>query len=113
MACHWPLGSPGSPEVVAQFGVYRLPDGALVLDLQSDLVATGSRVVAPLLPATDALPALTRLEPIFEIAGERYALHTAEMAAIPERLIAGPQVEDLTAQDYAIRGALDMVFSGF
>ena len=98
---------------MAQFGVYRLPDGVLVLDLQSDLIATGSRVVAPLLPVTEALPALTRLEPVFEIEGERYALHTAELAAIPERLLAGPPVADLTSEDYAIRGALDMVFSGF
>ncbi|SEA64836.1 CcdB family protein [Rubrimonas cliftonensis] len=98
---------------MAQFHVHRLPDGALVLDLQSDLIATGSRVVAPLMPVSEALPAISRLEPVFEIEGARCALHTAEMAAVPARLLAGAPVADLSAQDHAIRGALDMVFSGF
>ena len=84
----------------------------LVLDLQSDLVETGTRVVAPLLPDTADLPALTRLEPVFELQGVRLALHTAEMAAIPSKALR-EAVADLTREDYRIRGALDMVFSGF
>ena len=98
---------------MAQFQVYRLPAGPLVVDLQSDLISTGTRVVAPLLPISEGLSPLTRLEPIFEIEGERLALHTAELAAVPERLLRSAPVADLTAADYAIRGALDMVFSGF
>ena len=98
---------------MAQFLVYRLPDGALVLDLQTDLIRTGARVVAPLLPVTDAMPAITRLEPVFEIDGRQWALHSGELAAIPERLLRGPPVADLRDADYAIRGALDMLFSGF
>jgi len=35
------------------------------------------------------------------------------MAAIPSALLKGPPIEDLSASDYEIRGALDMVFSGF
>ncbi|MGD9866211.1 MAG: CcdB family protein [Pseudodonghicola sp.] len=98
---------------MAQFLVYRLPDGALVLDLQADLIRTGARVVAPLLPVSEALPAITRLEPVFDIGGQRLALHTAELAAIPERLLRSAPVADLRDADYAIRGALDMLFSGF
>lgn len=98
---------------MAQFHVYRLPDGRLILDLQSDLIDTGSRVVAPLIGVQGGPRPLTRLEPIFQIEGVAYALHTAEMAAIPSRYLAGEAVQDLTAQDYEIRRALDMVFSGF
>ena len=98
---------------MAQFGVYRLPDGMLVLDLQTDLIGTGSRVVAPLLAVSDALRPITRLEPVFEIEGTRLALHTAEMAAVPSGLLRDPPLADLSGEDYAIRGALDMVFSGF
>ena len=58
---------------MAQFHVYRLPAGPLVVDLQSDLISTGTRVVAPLLPISEGLSPLTRLEPIFEIEGERHA----------------------------------------
>lgn len=98
---------------MAQFEVHRLPDGTLVIDLQSDLMTTGSRVVAPLVPVSDDLPAISRLEPIFEVGGVHLALHTAELAAIPERLLRGRAVADLTSRDYEIRGALDMLFSGF
>jgi toxin CcdB len=98
---------------VAQFQVYRLPGDLLVLDLQSDLIATATRIVAPLVPERAGPPAMTRLEPVLVIEGERYALHTGELAAIRGHLLKGLPVADLTAEDYAIRGALDMLFSGF
>jgi toxin CcdB len=98
---------------MAQFQVYRVPGGRLVLDLQTDLIDTGSRVVAPLIHAAAGPKAIGRLEPVFEIEGEPHVLHTAEMAAIPSGLLKGPPVADLCGSDYEIRGALDMVFSGF
>jgi toxin CcdB len=98
---------------MAQFQVYRVRGGRLVLDLQTDLIETGTRVVAPLLPAAAGLRAIGRLEPVFEIEGTAHVLHTAEMAAIPSALLKAPPVADLSRFDYEIRGALDMVFSGF
>ena len=98
---------------MAQFQVYRVPGGRLVLDLQTDLIDTGSRVVAPLVPASSGPKALGRLEPTFTIEGTAYVLHTAEMAAVPSALLKGAPVADLSGSDYEIRGALDMVFSGF
>ncbi len=98
---------------MAQFHVYLLPGGPLVLDLQSDLIETGTRVVAPLIPVSEGPRPLTRLEPVFELGGAPHALHTAEMAAVRTTLLRDPPVADLTDQDYAIRRALDMVFSGF
>jgi toxin CcdB len=90
---------------MAQFHVYRIPGDRFVLDLQTDLIETGTRVVAP--------KPIKRLEPVFDIDGAAYVLHTAEMAAVPSALLKGEPVVDLSASDYEIRGALDMVFSGF
>ena len=98
---------------MAQFQVYRVAGGRLVLDLQTDLIETGSRVVAPLIPLSSGPKAIRRLEPMFTIDGEDHVLHTAEMAALPSALLKGKPVADLSASDYEIRGALDMVFSGF
>ena len=98
---------------MAQFQVYRVAGGRLVLDLQTDLIDTGSRVVAPLIPVSEGPEVIGRLEPVFRIQGEDHALHTAEMAAIPSALLRGQPVADLSGSDYEIRGALDMVFSGF
>ena len=98
---------------MAQFQIYRVAGGRLVLDLQTDLIDTGTRVVAPLIHAAAGPKAIGRLEPVFEIEGEPHVLHTAEMAAIPSGLLKGPPVADISGADYEIRGALDMVFSGF
>lgn len=99
--------------VVAQFRVYRLPGGRLVLDLQPDVVDIPTRVVAPLEPPSPALRPFTHLEPVFEIEGGRLALHAGELAAVPARLVSGEPVADLRCEDYAIRRALDMLLSGF
>ena len=98
---------------MAQFCVYRLPAGPLVVDLQSDLIETGTRVVAPLIPLSDGPRPFPRLEPVFDLLGQPYVLHTAELAAVPQHLIQDPPVADMSERDYEIRGALDMVFSGF
>ena len=76
-------------QLMAQFQVYRLGGGQLVLDLQTDLINTGSRVVAPLIVVSTGPKVIGRLEPVFEINGEDHALHTAEMAAIPSGLLRG------------------------
>jgi toxin CcdB len=98
---------------MAQFQVYRLVGERLVLDLQTDLIDTGSRVVAPLIVVSEGPKVIGRLEPVFKINGVDHALHTAEMAAIPSALLRGQPIADLSGSDYEIRGALDMVFSGF
>jgi toxin CcdB len=98
---------------MAQFQVYRIAGNRMVLDLQTDLIETGSRVVAPLVPVASGPKAIGRIEPVFEIEGAAHVLHTAEMAAIPSVLLKAPPVADLSGFDYEIRGALDMVFSGF
>jgi toxin CcdB len=96
-----------------QFHAYRLRDGRLILDMQSDVIETPTRVVAPLIPERPDLRAISILEPILDIGGERMALHTGEMAAVPAKLVAGPPAADLRDRDYEIRRALDMLFSGF
>ena len=98
---------------MAQFQVYRVPGGRLVLDLQTNMIDTGSRVVAPLVPVSSGPKAISRLEPTFMIEGDPYVLHVAEMAAVPSALLKGLPVADLSGSDYEIRGSLDMVFSGF
>ncbi|MFY2823890.1 CcdB family protein [Ruegeria sp. MALMAid1280] len=98
---------------MAQFQVYLLAKDRLVLDLQTDLIDTGSRVVAPLFPKSRGPSPIGRIEPEFAIAGVPHVLHTAEMAAIPSGMLNGPPVADLTEFDYEIRRALDMVFTGF
>jgi toxin CcdB len=107
-------GSAG-PEhrLMAHFQVCRIAGNRLVLDLQTDLIETGTRVVTPLFPAKTGPKPIGRLEPVFEIEGAAHVLHTVEMAAIPSALLKAPPVADLSRFDDENRGARDMVFSGF
>ena len=97
-----------------QFCAYRLRTGQLVLDMQSDVLShLKTRLVAPLVTESAGDKAMTILEPVLEMEGERRVLLTTEMVTVPASLIAGRPVARFTDADYAIRRALDMLFSGF
>lgn len=98
---------------MAQFDVHVLPDGTTVINLQSDLLfGYPTTLVAPLLPE-DALPvARSRMHPMFQIDGERLLLAPHLASAVPSRSL-GRVKASLGDHDYAIKGALDMVVSGY
>ena len=97
-----------------QFCAYRLRTGQLVLDMQSDVLShLKTRLFAPLAPESAGAKAMTILEPVLELEGERLVVLTTEMVTIPASLIAGPPVARFTESDRTIRRALDMLFSGF
>lgn len=96
---------------MAQNKVYRLPNGRLVLDLQSDLVTTPTRLVAPLIPLAESGPPLPNLEPIFLFDATEYLMDTSLMAAVPDTTLARP-VGDFSEHDYTIRRAVDFLFTG-
>lgn len=97
---------------MAQFHVYRLGPGRLVVDLQTDFIEMGSRVVAPLVPVGTGPKPLGRLEPVVSVDGVAHLLRTAEMAAIPSGLLR-VALADLSDEGDRIKAALDMVFYGF
>jgi hypothetical protein len=98
---------------MAQLHAYRLPDGQLVLDLQSDFVDTPFRLVAPLRRLEARLRTFTRLEPVLEVAGTAMSLHVTEAVGVRARLVSGPAVADLRGARDAVTRALDVLFSGF
>jgi hypothetical protein len=101
-----------------QFDVCRLraAGGAkrsttLVVILQADLLdAIETCVVAPLVPL-DALPAIPRLRPEFQVSGKRYRLITDRMSVLSRKDI-GTFVASARDREWEIRRALDLVFVG-
>jgi toxin CcdB len=96
-------------------GVYRLPSGVLVVDVQSDLLnPTSTRVVVPLIAATDLKGAQPgRLTPSFAIEGQTVMLLPLQMAAVPLRELSHRPVRMLTEDEtYAVSGALGVLFEG-
>lgn len=97
---------------MARFDVFRLPDGALALDCQSDLLDhLSSRFTVPLV-AEDLLPKrIEGLHPRFEIDGEIAVMATHLAGAIPKRAMT-LKVASLVEEEYVIQRALDTL-AGF
>lgn len=99
---------------MARFDVYPRRGGAgYLLDVQADLLgALNTRIVAPLLPLSEAPAPARRLNPVFEIAGIPHVMVTQFMAAVPRAELQTP-LTNLGARDDEIMAALDMLLVGF
>ncbi|MBP7002532.1 CcdB family protein [Amaricoccus sp.] len=99
---------------MAQYDVYRLADGRLVVDMQaSSLAALPTRMAAPLTPTDQGPTPLSHLEPICVVDGVACALRVGEMAAIPRSFFSGAPVATLAGDAYRITKAIDFLFTGF
>lgn len=97
---------------MAQFDVHRLPGDSFVVDCQSDSLShLTTRVVAPLMPCAGAPAPTTRLHPVILFKGEPFLLATHLLTALPTRDL-GRTIASLTAEEYVIKNALDMLLSG-
>lgn len=97
---------------MTRFSVHRITrSSGLVVDCQSDLLDDlSTRVVVPLLHVNAVTPA-SRLNPVFTVDGECYALQTPLMFAVPvERL--SPPLASLAESGFEILAAIDMLWSG-
>ena len=99
---------------MALHDVFQNPDGSgYFLDVQTDyLTHLNTRIVVPLLPLADAPKPAKRLNPIFEIKGERHMMATQYMAAVPANILKKP-VANVSDRFDEITNALDMIFHGF
>jgi len=99
---------------MARYDVYENPDGnAYLIDLQSDFFSVfDSRIVAPLVPFEGELLHSVRLNPVFEIRGERYLMLTQSMSAVPVGVLR-KKIADISDHFDEITRALDMIFQGF
>jgi toxin CcdB len=96
---------------MAQFDLYRLNGGQLVVDLQTDLIGIeASRIVAPLREAGRyaAFPGLT---PSVQVEGTAWIVRVQELAAVPGAELRDP-VGSLADQRDALKRALDILIDG-
>jgi toxin CcdB len=95
------------------YTVHRVGRTNLVLDVQAGLLDhLNTRVVVPLLRPEDFPEPAARLNPVFEIGGEKWVMVTQFMAAIPAHQLGKP-VDDLVALQDEIKSAMDLLFDGF
>lgn len=95
---------------MAQFDVYRVQGGGLVVNCQADaLDRLPTRLVVPLRPRDKS--EIGRLTPAVRVEGEDYILYTPLAGAVPARSL-HRRVGSLTEHEYAIKGALDILITG-
>jgi toxin CcdB len=104
---------------VARFDVYRNANRKsrdrvpLLLDIQADLLEDlATRLVVPLVAASEFGPAIERLNPEVRLGNRSYVMATAEMAAVMRKSL-GEKVGSLDGQSAEILAAVDFLISGF
>lgn len=102
---------------MAQFQAYRNPRPSrdrvpFLVDVQSDLVNIGTRLVMPMVHEREFGTPLTRLNPLFTVDGERVVLSAADVAAVPQSQLREP-VADLSPRRSEIISALDFLILGY
>ncbi|WP_026613600.1 CcdB family protein [Ensifer aridi] len=99
---------------MARFHVYRLKQAeTLVVDLQADLFdALKTRIVAPLIPASDFAHVMSRLNPRVTIGEDAYVIAIHLLAAISVSEL-DEMVTDLSSRRDDIVAATDFAFQGF
>jgi len=96
---------------MAQFDLYRLSSGMLVVDLQTDLIGiNASRIVAPLREAGRyaAFPGLT---PVVVFGDASWIVRIPELAAVPGAELR-ERVGSLAEHRDALKRALDILIDG-
>lgn len=97
---------------MAQFDLYRLKGGQLVVDLQTDLIGIdASRIVAPLREA-GAYTSFPGLTPEVEFDDRVWIVRVQELAAVPGRELED-RVGSLAAHRDTLKRALDILIDGF
>jgi toxin CcdB len=94
---------------MARFDVYRLRDGSMVVDCQADFLNDiGTRFVLPLLPLGEGPAPNARINPEFDVDGERLVL-VAQLAATLRTSELRTRVTSLADESYRITGAIDIL----
>lgn len=99
---------------MAQYDVFLNLDGSgYLLNVQSDLLdGLSTRLVIPLLPASQAPTPATRLNPMVNIGDQTHVMVTQFMAAVPEKLLTKHITSAVHMRD-EITAAIDMLTHGF
>ena len=98
--------------MAAQFDLYRMQEGSLVVVLQNDLLdELQTRVVAPLVPANSVARNMKSLNPTVTLGEETY-LVMPQLAATLALAEMGEKVGSLAMMHDAIVRAVDALLSG-
>lgn len=98
--------------MIRQFDVIELSGGRWAVNVQSDLIDIADTIVIiPLVPLSDDVAMVRRLNPVVDVYGERRILAT-HLLTVVRRPTSPKRIASLAAYEYEIKGALDLLVSG-
>lgn len=98
---------------MARFDVYRLAEEGLVVDCQANLLShLKTRLVVPLLPASEVVAPMKRLNPLVSV-GESDYLFCPDLAATVRANKLSEQVGSLDHESDSLSAAIDMLLIGY
>lgn len=98
---------------MSQFDVFRMGDGELVLDVQTELLGSfDTRVVVPLMAPGEAPIRHPRLNPTVVTEDRTYVMVTQYMIAV-DRHELRTRIDNLDRYYDQVKLAYDMLFNGF
>lgn len=98
---------------MAQFQVYRLASGVLVIDIQSPLASVHpTRLVVPLIEPDGHVAPITRLNPAVEFAGKTWILGSQFTTTVDAALLRTP-LGSLADEEWTVKAAIDFLLNGF
>ena len=97
---------------MAQFDVYRLADGVLVVDLQTDLIGLDATRIAAPLRDEGTYASFPGLTPIVVLDGRRWVVRLQELAAVPASEFR-TRIGSIAERRDELKRGLDILIDGF
>ena len=97
---------------MAQFDVFRLADGLLVVDLQTDLIGLDATRIAAPLRDEGAYASFAGLTPIVVLDGRRWIVRLPELAAVPAAELR-TRIGSIAERRDELKRGLDILIDGF
>jgi len=100
-----------------RFDLYRNPNRrashALLLDVQSDLVATATRWCVPLRLAGPGQAVMQRAQSSLMVANELYVLDTPNVLAVPATLLRQPMRRLTVGEQAVVEACIEFMLRGY
>ncbi len=100
-----------------RFDLYRNPNRrashALLLDVQSDLVATATRWCVPLRLADPGQAVMQRAQSSLMVANELYVLDTPNVLAVPATLLRQPMRRLTEGEQAVVEACIEFMLRGY
>ena len=97
---------------MAQFDLYRLAEGTLVVDLQTNLIGLEATLIVAQLREVVVYSVFPVFTPVVTVEGRRWIVRLQELAAVPAGELRA-RVGSIAARRDELKRGLDILIDGF